>query len=113
MKNLTRCAFCVFFEPRMAITIASGRWKSLHFVSLFFIVYRLFEGPFTQSLFCLPHTPRKQVLINYYRDGSDTVGWHADDEKLYGDTPTIASLSLGSARDFFLRKIADQSDKYK
>ncbi|KAF5830700.1 hypothetical protein DUNSADRAFT_14131 [Dunaliella salina] len=22
------------------------------------------------------------VLLNYYRDGSDTVGWHADNEKL-------------------------------
>nr|ACH87585.1 hypothetical protein [Dunaliella viridis] len=53
------------------------------------------------------------VLLNYYRDGSDTVGWHADNEKLYGDTPTIASLSFGSARDFILRKIEDNSDKYK
>lgn len=40
------------------------------------------------------------VLINYYRDGNDSNGWHADDEKELGKNPVIASLSLGTTRRF-------------
>ena len=43
------------------------------------------------------------VLINYYRDGRDCIGWHADDERDLGDAPTILSLSLGATRDFQLQ----------
>ena len=43
------------------------------------------------------------VLLNYYRDGSDTVGWHADDEAELGCTPIIASVSLGAEREFLMR----------
>ena len=43
------------------------------------------------------------VLINYYRDGQDSNGWHSDDEPELGINPIIASISLGSARDFHLR----------
>lgn len=43
------------------------------------------------------------VLINYYRDGRDSNGWHSDDELELGSQPVIASLSLGGARDFKLR----------
>lgn len=43
------------------------------------------------------------VLLNYYRDGDDTVGWHADDEPELGPTPTIASVSLGATRDFCMK----------
>lgn len=43
------------------------------------------------------------ALANLYRDGNDTVGWHADDEPELGDAPVIASISLGATRDFVLR----------
>lgn len=43
------------------------------------------------------------VLLNYYRDGQDSVAWHADDEKELGPEPVIASLSLGVQRPFELR----------
>lgn len=43
------------------------------------------------------------VLINFYRDGKDSMGWHADNEPELGMNPMIASLSLGSARDFVLK----------
>ena len=42
-------------------------------------------------------------LANLYRDGRDSVAWHADDEPELGHNPTIASISLGGARDFKLR----------
>lgn len=43
------------------------------------------------------------VLINLYRDGKDSVAWHADDEQELGDEPVIASLSLGATREFQMR----------
>ena len=43
------------------------------------------------------------VLANLYRDGSDSNGWHADDEPELGETPAIASLSLGATRRFLFR----------
>lgn len=43
------------------------------------------------------------VLLNYYRDGRDSMGMHSDDEPELGRNPAIASLSLGAARDFILR----------
>jgi alkylated DNA repair dioxygenase AlkB len=49
------------------------------------------------------------VLANLYRDGSDSNGWHADDERELGPEPVIASLSLGAARRFLLRHRADRS----
>jgi alkylated DNA repair dioxygenase AlkB len=43
------------------------------------------------------------VLLNLYRNGGDSVGWHSDNEKGLGDCPTIASLSLGATRRFQFR----------
>ena len=43
------------------------------------------------------------ALLNLYRDGNDTVGWHSDDEPTLGPNPTIASVSLGTVRRFDLR----------
>ena len=43
------------------------------------------------------------VLLNLYRDGRDSMGWHSDDERELGETPTIASLSFGGTRRFLLR----------
>ena len=52
------------------------------------------------------------VLINYYRDGRDSNGWHSDDEPELGPRPIIASLSLGAARDFHLRHKKDKTLKH-
>jgi alkylated DNA repair dioxygenase AlkB len=43
------------------------------------------------------------VLINLYRNGMDSNGWHADDEKELGEDPRIASISLGAERIFELK----------
>ncbi|GFR98327.1 alpha-ketoglutarate-dependent dioxygenase alkB-like protein 3 [Elysia marginata] len=44
------------------------------------------------------------LAANLYRDGHDSIGWHSDDEKIFGSTPIIASLSFGDERVFELRK---------
>ena len=43
------------------------------------------------------------VLANYYRDGTDYMGWHSDDEAELHKQPIIASISLGAERAFYLR----------
>lgn len=69
--------------------------------------------PWTPELLALRQQLRAQlgidfnsVLVNYYRDGSDSMGWHADDEPELGpsrDKVVIASVSLGEPRRFALR----------
>ena len=44
------------------------------------------------------------VLANWYRDGKDSVSWHADDEPELGSQPLITSLSFGATRRFSLRR---------
>jgi len=43
------------------------------------------------------------VLLNYYRDGKDSMGWHRDNEKSLGCLPIIGSVSFGESRTFQLR----------
>lgn len=52
-------------------------------------------------------------LLNLYRDGKDSNGWHADDEKELGINPAIASLSLGQERFFHFRHKKDKNIKHK
>ena len=43
------------------------------------------------------------LLLNYYRDGRDSMGMHSDDEAELGPQPVIASFSVGQVRTFILR----------
>lgn len=43
------------------------------------------------------------VLLNYYRDHRDSMGFHSDDEPELGPAPTIASVSFGETRPFVLK----------
>ena len=52
-------------------------------------------------------------LLNLYRDGKDSNGWHSDDEKELGRNPVIASVSLGEERYFHLRHKKNKSLKSK
>lgn len=56
------------------------------------------------------------VLANYYRDGSDGMGWHADAEAEVGPAPDdrwVASLSLGATRRFVLRHRRRAEDRHE
>jgi alkylated DNA repair dioxygenase AlkB len=52
-------------------------------------------------------------LANFYRDGSDSNGWHADNERELGKNPVIASISLGEERFFHLRHNENKEWRYK
>lgn len=43
------------------------------------------------------------ALVNFYRNGADSVDWHSDDERELGAAPQVASLSLGAVRRFELK----------
>jgi len=51
------------------------------------------------------------VLLNYYRNGQDSVAWHADDEPELGPAPLIASVSFGAQRQFQFRPKQRESAK--
>ena len=47
------------------------------------------------------------VLANLYRDGSDSMGWHSDDESSIKQDTSIASVSFGEQRPIFFRHKTD------
>ncbi|KVT16645.1 2OG-Fe(II) oxygenase [Burkholderia sp. MSMB1078WGS] len=66
--------------------------------------------PWTPAVLGLKHAVEatcgvrfNSVLLNRYRNGLDSLGWHADNEPELGDAPVIASVSLGAMRVFDLR----------
>lgn len=52
-------------------------------------------------------------LVNLYRSGTDSNGWHADNEKELGKNPVIASISLGQERFFHLKHNEHKEWRYK
>lgn len=49
------------------------------------------------------------VLLNLYRNNNDSMGWHSDNEPELGETPNIASLSLGDTREFLFKHRSEKS----
>lgn len=89
-------------EPRLTSWHADGG------VSYTYSGRTMRARPFTPLLDDLRATVEREtgarynsVLLNQYRDGRDSIGFHADDERGVG--PTIASLSFGAERTFELK----------
>jgi alkylated DNA repair dioxygenase AlkB len=59
--------------------------------------------PLLEAVQIRTHVPFNHVLINRYRNGMDSMGFHADDEAELGENPQVATLSLGAVRRFVLR----------
>lgn len=53
------------------------------------------------------------VLLNYYRNGQDSMGWHRDNERELGLEPLIASISLGQTRRFLMQHVKDKSLRWR
>jgi alkylated DNA repair dioxygenase AlkB len=69
-------------------------------------------APWPEALADLRERVRRELgadfnscLANLYRDGTDSMGYHSDDEPELGPRPTIASISLGDRRRFVLRHL--------
>lgn len=50
------------------------------------------------------------ALLNLYRDGHDSMGWHRDNEKVLGHNPVIGSVSFGATRLFQFRDYDTKSE---
>ena len=64
-----------------------------------------------QKIESIAGTRFTSALLNLYRTGSDSMGWHRDNEKELGTNPIIGSVSFGATRNFQFRKYADKSNK--
>ncbi|MGF1790386.1 alpha-ketoglutarate-dependent dioxygenase AlkB [Photobacterium profundum] len=58
-----------------------------------------------ESCQAITNTSFNSVLANQYRDGSDYMGFHQDNERELGVQPVIASVSLGEERRFVLKHL--------
>ena len=58
-------------------------------------------------------TYTNSCLCTLYNNGSDSMGWHADDEEELGKNPTIFSVSLGESREFKMKRTipSDESNQ--
>lgn len=98
-----------FLQPRETCYVASKGLPGLVYSGYQPRAYSWEEFPPLTDILdavhkAIPGTSFNSLLMNRYNGGNDYVGWHADDEKLYGPTPDIASVSFGCERDFFLKK---------
>lgn len=85
-------------------------WYADHGVNYTYSGYEEKSRPWLPALLdikdkieALLNRPFNGVLANLYRNGTDSMGWHSDDEPELGQNPVIASLSLGAQRVFTLR----------
>ncbi len=93
-----------YLVPRLTVFIANKNTK---------YIYSGFEHigegwpewllPLLEEVRESTNTDFNGCLINFYRDGKDKMGWHADNEKELDAEKSIASLSLGASRDFILK----------
>jgi alkylated DNA repair dioxygenase AlkB len=100
-------------QPRLSALYASSE------VTYTYSGLNLSPKPYTEELkklnsllFALIGQEFTHCLANLYRNGNDSMGWHADDEKELGKNPIIASLSLGAVRNFQLKHKTDSALKY-
>lgn len=61
----------------------------------------------------IPPIQFTSCLLNLYRNGKDSNGWHADNEPSLGRNPVIASVSLGEERVFHLKHKDNSEWKHK
>ena len=67
-------------------------------------------GPLILNLInSLFKTEMNTALFNLYSSGTSSIGWHSDDEDELGVDPMIISLSLGAARTFLMRNVANKN----
>ncbi|WP_431135643.1 alpha-ketoglutarate-dependent dioxygenase AlkB family protein [Psychroserpens mesophilus] len=103
-----------FKQPRLTALFAENK-SSYSYSNI-----TMYPQPFTSELLEIKNKIQQEtqhtfttVLINLYRDGNDSNGWHADNEKELGENPVIASLSLGEVRPFHFKHRRLKGERYK
>ena len=96
-------------------------WHGDRGISYTYSHLQLKTSPWTADLLSIKskiesstETSFNSVLLNLYRDGKDSMGWHSDDEPELGPNPSIGSVSFGSLRRFHFRhKFDKQQEKIR
>jgi alkylated DNA repair dioxygenase AlkB len=86
---------CWFSDPGLNYSYSGITMKSHHWISPLPEIKSRIET--------LAGVKFTGALLNYYRDGQDSMGWHRDNEKELGRNPVIGSVSLGGTRIFQFR----------
>lgn len=101
-------------QPRLTALFASNE-KPYRYSNITMIPH-----PFTSELEQIKTDVEKisqheftTVLLNLYRNGNDSNGWHADNEKALGINPVIASLSFGNTRVFHFKHRTIKKENHK
>ncbi|MFD2552502.1 alpha-ketoglutarate-dependent dioxygenase AlkB family protein [Bizionia sediminis] len=101
-------------QPRLTALYATNN-KSYSYSNI-----TMHPKPFTPTLKAIKTAVENEaqtnfttVLLNLYRSGSDSNGWHADNEKELGINPVIASVSLGAPRVFHFKHKDIKTEKHK
>lgn len=82
-------------DPHTAYTFSGSKWQPYPWNDDLLFIKEKVEKTTGASF--------NSVLLNLYRDGKDSVGWHRDNEKEFGRNPVIASVSFGETRPFQIR----------
>lgn len=104
----------VYLQPRLTALYASND-NTYKYSNI-----TMHPKKFSHPLLILKEKIEKEIgtefttcLLNFYRNGQDSNGWHSDNEKELGKNPIIASLSFGADRIFQMKHRVDKSDKLK
>jgi alkylated DNA repair dioxygenase AlkB len=99
-------------QPRLTAWYADDG-KHLHYSGI-----TMHANPWTDTLLSIKAKVEQysgftfnSVLLNLYRNGNDSVGWHSDDEHYLGKNPVIASVSFGQPRKMLFRMRKDTGIK--
>lgn len=90
-------------DPERSYTYSGIRLQPLPWTSLLLEIKSRVEA--------ISGSEFNSVLLNYYRDNRDSMGFHSDDEPELGLHPTIASISLGQERSLIFKHKTAQSLK--
>ncbi|ARV10447.1 alpha-ketoglutarate-dependent dioxygenase AlkB [Winogradskyella sp. PC-19] len=80
----------------------------------------MYPEPYTSEITNIKHKVEElakshfnTVLLNLYRHGNDSNGWHADNEKELGKHPVIASVTFGEERPFHFKHRRIKNERHK
>lgn len=94
----------VYPQPRLTALYANnGKSYSYSSISMKPLPFTTDLSLIKEKIEKILHVKFTTCLLNLYRDGKDSNGWHADNEKELGENPVIASVSLGADRFFHLK----------
>jgi alkylated DNA repair dioxygenase AlkB len=79
-------------DPGISYRYSNVTNTALPWIDVLLEIKRMIESVMGHYNYC---------LLNRYRNGADSMGWHADDEPEMGEV--IGSLSLGATRNFRIR----------